>query len=766
MSTTEPAYYWINQGNQYQNELDAECITAPINNIHHHQRLRDLKEGDIIIHYAQTSIIATSTVKKEAQEKPRTSDPTGENFLIVDVEYNILDKPIPIESIKTIFEDSKEILPRKYSPFNKKLGVNQTYLSLFNKQSFDKIFNADDIVSEKSPKYHQHSKRPHKYWLYSPGEGASKWEEFYELGVMALGWDDLGDLKQYQSKKDITAALQQESGSSGSRKNDSTANDEFANVVSIGDYVIVKKGKSQLLGLGQVASAYYYDDSASSFKSRRNVKWLKKGEWDSDHELVLKTLTDVSSYKDEEAGFEYYYERLLALMDETAPKPSKPMEPLNQILYGPPGTGKTYNTIDLAVKIAAPNRHIQNDRRANQKLFDDLIKEEQIVFTTFHQSLSYEDFIEGIKPLKPLPAEKFLKYDIQDGIFKSVCERARSNFENAKSGNQKKIPFELALEKLKDDLEENPEMKFPLRTPGYDFTILGFTSTSIQFKKASGGTGHTLSLKTLKNLYYGQEYNFKEGVGIYYPPILDKLKSYDSAQEEAVELKNFVLIIDEINRGNVSQIFGELITLIEDDKREDMPNALSVTLPYSKESFSVPPNLHIIGTMNTADRSVEALDTALRRRFTFKEMMPKPEVIVDVLGEENQWNRLYISEILKTINERIEILVDRDHTIGHSYFLDLANHANFDNALKRVFTDKIIPLLQEYFFNDYVKIAMVLGDGFISITDNQNLKFANVPNSIEGNFDDIVSYRILPFEEIDIEKALFKLMNQANNEGT
>ena len=317
-----------------------------------------------------------------------------------------------------------------------------------------------------------------KYWIYSPGEGATKWDEFYELGIMALGWDDLGDLKQYQTKKDITKTLQQEPGSSGSRKNDSTANDEFANVVSIGDYIIVKKGKSQLLGLGQVVSDYYYEESAHSFKSRRNVKWLKKGEWDSDHDLVLKTLTDISDYKDLEAGFDYYYERLLDLMEDKTQQTTRSMEPLNQILYGPPGTGKTYNTIDLAVRIASSDEHVQNKRVANQKIFDELIKEEQIVFTTFHQSLSYEDFIEGIKPLKPIPNEGYLKYDIQEGIFKSVCEKARSNFENAKSGNQKKIPFELALEKLKEDLEENREMKFPLRTPGYDFTIIGFTNTS------------------------------------------------------------------------------------------------------------------------------------------------------------------------------------------------------------------------------------------------------------------------------------------------
>jgi len=173
--------------------------------------------------------------------------------------------------------------------------------------------------------------------------------------------------------------------------------------------------------------------------------------------------------------------------------------------------------------------------------------------------------------------------------------------------------------------------------------------------------------------------------------------------------KNFVLIIDEINRGNVSQIFGELITLIEEDKREGNRNEMSVTLPYSKEKFSVPSNLFIIGTMNTADRSVEALDTALRRRFSFVEMPPiynLPELEMMVLNNK-------LSDLLFTINKRIEKLLGKDNLIGHAYFMDV--HGEDD--LKSVFQDKIIPLLQEYFFGDYSKIGLVLGKGFIELKE-------------------------------------------------
>ena len=375
------------------------------------------------------------------------------------------------------------------------------------------------------------------------------------------------------------------------------------------------------------------------------------------------------------------------------------VKPLNQILYGPPGTGKTYHTINKAISII---ENIKEDVLAKEKRnalklrFEEYNASGQIVFTTFHQSMCYEDFIEGIKPLKPLPDDEFVKYDVQAGIFKNICQEAKSNFENAKTENVSKLSFELAFEMLKEEWDNDSGLKFPLKTSGYDYTILGFTNTSIQFKKASGGTSHTLSISTLRDLYYGKEYDFKQGVGIYYPALINKLNTYQSIEKSPTQIKPFVLIIDEINRGNISQIFGELITLIEESKRIGNEEVLEVTLPYSKEKFSVPPNLYIIGTMNTADRSVEALDTALRRRFSFEEMLPKVEVVKEKSFDD--FDRVKIMEI---INNRIEILLDRNHTLGHAYFIK--------KDFKTSFQNEIIPLLQEYFYNDYSKIGLVLG---------------------------------------------------------
>ena len=253
------------------------------------------------------------------------------------------------------------------------------------------------------------------------------------------------------------------------------------------------------------------------------------------------------------------------------------------------------------------------------------------VFTTFHQSFSYEDFIEGIKPVMEEGKES-ISYQIENGIFKDLCLKAQNDTEN-----------------------------------------------------------------------------------------------------------RYAIFIDEINRGNVSAIFGELITLIEPDKRIGAINELKVKLPYSKREFGVPKNVDIIGTMNTADRSVEALDTALRRRFSFIEMQPNPSVLLN-----SEYQDVDLKKLLETINQRIEVLVDKDHQIGHSYFIGIQNLGD----LKLVFKDKIIPLLEEYFYGDFGKIGLVLGENFIYQEENR----AKFPKnfSYENDFlEDKKVYRFTPFENWD-----------------
>jgi len=313
--------------------------------------------------------------------------------------------------------------------------------------------------------------------------------------------------------------------------------------------------------------------------------------------------------------------------------------------------------------------------------------------------MSYEDFIEGIKPTTETQGGS-LGYEVRDGVFKNFSETVRSNWEESKLDRAGITLFDDAWSAFIEEWETDPTLQ--IKTQRSSFTITDIRSKAIAFQKATGTSAHTLSINTLREFFYQTRPMTQHGLKSYYQGLLDKLRDY-KVSSESTPLKNFVFIIDEINRGNVSQIFGELITLIEDSKRLGAPEHLTATLPYSGDEFGVPPNLYIGGTMNTADRSVEALDTALRRRFSFTEMPP----VYTLLGLQRTLHGVNLAELLRTINMRIEKLLDRDHLIGHSYFLEARSD------LHSVFQNKIMPLLQEYFFGDYGKIGLVLGGGFV-----------------------------------------------------
>jgi 5-methylcytosine-specific restriction enzyme B len=415
---------------------------------------------------------------------------------------------------------------------------------------------------------------------------------------------------------------------------------------------------------------------------------------------------------------------------------------LNQILYGPPGTGKTYATIQKSLEIVGYATE-GKDRIALKAAFDSYVQEGQIAFTTFHQSMCYEDFVEGIKPLTQ--GDRVV-YEIQNGIFKQLCERA---------AEQKTSNFETVFAQFVEEINEINSDLFRLRTK--TDKVFGLSINSNGNLKLHTGKGTELTYQGVltKEHIYKVANGARVIVGweAYTQPVVKYLKErYNLVIERLTETKNYVLIIDEINRGNVSQIFGELITLLEESKRSGASEALSVTLPYSKQPFSVPNNLYLIATMNTADRNVEPLDAALRRRFSFLELAPDADLIRTEGKSRGRVGELNLVQLLDTINARLETLLSRDYRIGHTYFLAVKDESD----LKNLFYQQIIPLLQEYFFNDYAKIGLVLGKGFVrEITTT--VRFALF--RYEGVEDLQRSrYQIIPMEEVDIREAMQQLL--------
>ena len=780
--------YWIFQGNpkvfDFETALSGEILTDWTVSAHKEK----IKGGDKVILWItgdQSGCYALAEVTSEPHQKTTSPDDylwKGEDKSTlkarIKITHNLVDNPILIEELAGIEELR-----------NLKVGNQGTNFSA-TEEEYQAILDLSQKNNEK------------QYWLYAPGENAYLWDEFYQESIMALGWDEIGDLSKFISRDEIKKALVNAYGGKGSKKNDVSANDDFLNKVKIGDTIIAKKGRGELLGYGIVTSDYIFDKNRENYQKTRKVDWKLKGNWKVDFSLVLKTLTDITKYSSEDTEYDTYYEKLLGIMgvgqtqkdnresftiwltkkygedsgttssyikaidilsqilskelfrttddsyldslykdlikEQRNPEgkyyhsdaPSygsngfysasiksyreflktnqanqtlnnNQMEfPLNTILYGPPGTGKTHNTILRAAQIIE-NRVIDSYDEALEVFKANL--HDKIEFITFHQNYSYEDFIQGLRP--DTENDNQLTFERKDGVFKEIADKALKNLTESEKPQLSKRPFEEVFNAFINPLVEGEIEEIEVKMKKVSYFITAISNKSIDFRKASGGTAHTLSIGTLKKMYLAESVLEIQGLASYYTPLLTellKLGKDSSGKKEQIKRQDYVIIIDEINRANISRVFGELITLIEPDKRSHGAIPLEARLP-SGVPFIVPSNLFIIGTMNTADKSIALLDIALRRRFEFESMYPKYEIT----GQE-----IYDVEILKKINEQIIKSKGHDFQIGHAYFMgenkDLVQRMN----------KKVIPLLLEYYMNDEKEVKGILNSAGLIIEEN------------------------------------------------
>ncbi len=552
-----------------------------------------------------------------------------------------------------------------------------------------------------------------KYWLYSPGEGAYKWDEFFDEGIMALGWDELENLNEYANRDEIRNGIIEAYGGEGSKKNVVSANDDFLNKMSIGDVIIVKKGLYQLLGYGVVESDYYHDETRNDYLHCRKVNWKKKGNWAANHTLVLKTLTEVTNYKSPNNMELPYYEYLMKQMDMTLKSNQKYIDLLTYkkqiILQGPPGTGKT-RVAKLIAKELLGNSELE--------------KNEQFNLIQFHPSYTYEDFVRGIVA-KPNPDGDGIIYDAENKTIGEFAKKALVNYKAATIDSER---VELSLSDFTNHIIEviGEQEKFQLSDKVYIYYV-----DDKRFKyKGNNWSAHPnglnmnfseiqkiidLGLTTRQEINKSTSLNaLTRQHATYYQRIIElfdifKVNNKVSSNEKKI-LKKYVLVIDEINRANLSSVLGELIYALEYRGKE-----VESMYDVDGKELVLPTNLYIIGTMNTADRSVGHIDYAIRRRFAFVDILPK-----DLSDDEtiqfdstlfSSVKALFTTDEYKTRSQYLSNEFDpKDVALGHSYFIDKSAEGG---TMQIRLEYEIKPILREY-----VKDGVLIGDTIIETIEN------------------------------------------------
>ena len=552
-----------------------------------------------------------------------------------------------------------------------------------------------------------------RYWLYSPGEQAVKWEEFYNEDIMAIGWDKLGNLENFTDRKSILKALIDNYGGGEDQRNNVSAIDDFSNgenKMNIGDIVIAKKGTKTLLGYGKVISDYYFDEERATYKHCREVKWLKKGVWDANNNLPTKTLTDVTTYNSDIEGIKYAQYLLNIMNGNTQAQENNLIIKLLKykpqiILQGPPGTGKTREAKRIAKALLGLGEN------------DSLEGNEQFKLIQFHPSYSYEDFVRGIVA-KPNEEGNGIVYTAENKILGVFAKEAFNNWHKAQQSTQtlkEEEVFEAFIEHIKEELAQSEDYKYPLTEAVYLFD-----ADDKRFKyKGDNWEVHSNGL----NMNYAEikriiESGVRDRQGVtklttiggqarqhasYFLRIVEKYYEFRENYKPTVDkipLKNYVLIIDEINRANLSAVLGELIYALE-YRGEAVQSMYAIE---GENNLTLPPNLYIIGTMNTADRSVGHIDYAIRRRFAFVNVLPKD--LTNELGD--QFEGTLFAKVTNLFNTNLSPEFKKEEVqLGHSYFITK------NTPIDIRWEYEIKPILLEY-----VKDGILVGEGIETTINN------------------------------------------------
>lgn len=631
----------------------------------------------------------------------------------------------------------------------------------------------DDIWSQvPEPEETEQSTGP-MYWKIAPGRKGVGLPDWRDNNIVSIGWPELGDIsdltKEEFDKQAARCAKSHGYKNQGMQQvwtfhtikpgDRIVANAGKSKILGIGT---VTEGYRFSPGWHFVDGEEYPHQLLVKWESLTPRKIPKQKDW-------MRTIRPVS----EEAFETFLAAPEITEEDQshkpaaaTIPVKAEPYTPQNIILHGPPGTGKTYSTTERALQLILGAEKIRDMSHGTMvRHFRQLQQQGRIEFVTFHQSYGYEEFVEGIRPVLDEQAGNEVHYELHKGVFKSIALRAAGE---GLRNKKETASFDLLWKQLLNEINSEESMvKGSITGIQYLLTVTSRNNIHIQACEVDddgnvtlkdGHVGQTASKENVRLIWENRQelgpapeeitqgktkklFARKMGgdgghhytaIWIAYKELLQISRTTmrpssmdhpaESVVQEALDKSSaglvefsfssaspqYVLIIDEINRGNISKILGELITLLEPDKRLSHASELKLPLSYSPEHrFAVPPNLHVIGTMNTADRSIALMDVALRRRFTFEELMPEKKIISRVLEQKKTGSHFIelVEDIFETINSRIRFLYDQDHQLGHAYFLDVVDC----ESLRLIFVDRLIPLLQEYFYGAWDKICMVLG---------------------------------------------------------